>query len=354
MKAARAGSTRRLRSLLALAATSTLLALLAAEAITARFFPVYLAPTDYFDDFFVPDPELGYRMRPGFAGTYRQDYTSRIEVNSLGLRDREYGPRRPSIPRILAVGDSFTFGDGVELIETWPKQLEQALHASGLAAEIVNAGTSGYGTLQYAALVRRLLPIYSPDLVIVMVTFNDPGNDVATEKGIFPPLKTGQHPAKRWLKRHSHLAMRAWLAWLSYAQPAFSFGDAGTLHLHQSSPGPRGERSRHGFDLFDRAVHDLIRATDEAGIPIVFTASDDLRNAVSLHLAEFCAREGKPFVDVFRRVNSGEVEIAWGGRNSAGHWSPAGHAEFAHVLVPEVIAALGADAAEDSQSALPD
>jgi len=340
------------RGRFALAALSALLALAAAEAVTALLFPVYLAPADFFDDFYVPEPELGYRMRPHFSGTLKQDYTSRIEINAQGLRDADYGRKRPGALRVVAVGDSYTFGAGVDLAESWPKRLEAELRSRGLDAEVVNGGTSGYGTLQYAALVRRLLPVYAPDLVVVMATFNDPGNDVATERGIFPSLKIGQHPAKRWLKRHSHLAKRAWLAWLKLAAPEFSFADAGTLHRHATSEGSRGERSRRGFQLFDAAIHDLIDRAEGAGVPIVFTASADSRDPVTRHLAALCAREGVPFVDVFEDIRSGAVRVSWRGRNSAGHWSPAGHAEFARVLAGEVAARLAGRSAPGALASL--
>ena len=55
------------------------------------------------------------------------------------------------------------------------------------------------------------------------------------------------------------------------------------------------------------------------------------------HLADLCKREGLPFVDVFRRVSSGEVAVSFRGLNSAGHWSPDGHAEVAAVLAEAVI-----------------
>jgi lysophospholipase L1-like esterase len=310
-------------------------ALLLAELAVAVLRPVYLAPADYFDAFYVPDAELGYRMRPGFRGTLRQDYEARFEINALGLRDRDYGPRARDVLRILAVGDSYTFGAGVQLQETFAKQLQERLVERGLSAEVVNAGTSGYGTLQYAALLRRLIPVYQPDAALVMVTFNDPGNDVATERGIFPCLKTG-HPAKRWLKRHSHLAKRVWLAYLALVEPSYSFADAGTLYAHAGESGERGKRSRHGFELFDGAVEDMVRTARRSGVAIVFTASSDAGHLIARHTRALCERLGVPFVDGFRRIAAGEVDVAWRGENSAGHWSPEGHAEIATVLADSV------------------
>ena len=101
--------------------------LVLSELIVARFMPVYLHPSDYFDDFYIPDEELGYVMKPNFRGHYVQDFEDSFEFNSHGLRDREYGPAEPGIFRILALGDSFTFGDGVRADQAWSKQLESSL-----------------------------------------------------------------------------------------------------------------------------------------------------------------------------------------------------------------------------------
>jgi lysophospholipase L1-like esterase len=325
-----------MRRAAALLAASSLAAMLLAELVVAAFRPVHLAPADYFDSFYVPHSELGYVMRPGFQGTFRQDYEDHFEINSLGLRDRDYGDRAPGTLRVLAVGDSYTFGAGVRLEETFAKRLEALLDERGLRAEVVNAGTSGYGTLQYAALVRRLVPVYRPDAIVVMVTFNDPGNDAATERGIFPSLKVGEHPARRWLKRHSHLAKRMWLAYLRLAEPRYSFADAGTLHEHADAAGPRGDRSRRGLELFDGAIESMIATARGAGVSIVFTASSDASQPVARRARSLCEQRGVAFVDVFRRIAAQEVEVAWRGRNSAGHWSPEGHAEVASVLADAV------------------
>ena len=314
--------------------------LLLTEFIVARFMPVYLHPSDYFDDYYIPDEELGYVMKPGFRGHYVQDFEDTHAFNSNGLRDREYGPTPPGVYRILALGDSFTFGDGVRADQTWSKQLEAALVRRGIAAEVINAGTSGYGTLQYAGMLRRLAPIYRPAMVIVMTTYNDPGNDLATSHGIFPPLKVGQHPAKRWLKRHSHLSMRLWLAYLQLAVPKFSFSEADHLYREAEAGGEAGERSRAGFGLFEAAVMEMIESSRRADRSILFVSSSDAKHPFTRYVAELCDHRQVQFVDVFARVSSGEVEVSMAGRNSAGHWSPEGHAEIGETLAIAIAGSL--------------
>ncbi len=73
---------------------------------------------------------------------------------------------------ILAVGDSLTEGLGVGDAETYPAQLEAALHAAGYAVRVVNAGVSGEtssGTLQRIDWLLQ----QQPDIVILAIGGND-------------------------------------------------------------------------------------------------------------------------------------------------------------------------------------
>jgi lysophospholipase L1-like esterase len=279
-------------------------------------------------------------MQPNFRGHYIQDFEDIFEFNSQGLRDHEYGPAEPGVLRILTLGDSFTFGDGVRAAQTWSKQLEASLRRRGISAEVINAGTSGYGTLQYAGMMRRLVPLYDPDMLIVMATYNDPGNDLATSHGIFPPLKTGQHPFKRWLKRHSHLSMRLWLAYLQLAVPKFSFSEADDLYRQIDAEGDAGHRSRAGFELFDGAIADMAAASRASGMGIAIVSSSDAAHPFTRYVIELCRNLQVKFVDVFARVTSGEADVSMAGRNSAGHWSPEGHAEIGDVLSASIADSL--------------
>ena len=84
----------------------------------------------------VLDASLGWRMKP----LYKADG---VNHNSVGFRGkREYGPVATR-PRIIMIGDSYTYGLGVRDEETSSTQLEQLLDA-----EVVNAGVNGYGTDQ--------------------------------------------------------------------------------------------------------------------------------------------------------------------------------------------------------------
>ncbi len=92
------------------------------------------------------DSELIYRLPAHAKGAdVKKEFSVRIETNSLGLRDQEYSAMRSDrvVKRILALGDSMTFAEGVEAEDTYPKLLEQDLAKQN--------GTGSYDLI-YAAI----------------------------------------------------------------------------------------------------------------------------------------------------------------------------------------------------------
>ncbi len=75
--------------------------------------------------------------------------------------------------RILALGDSCTFGVGVDNKSTWPAYLENFFLQSGYHVKVINGGVPGYSSFQgYKFLKKRGLQM-KPDIVIVSFWFND-------------------------------------------------------------------------------------------------------------------------------------------------------------------------------------
>ena len=77
--------------------------------------------------------------------------------------------------RILALGDSCTFGLGVADHETWPARLAHRLSVNGLDAEVINTGVPGYTAYQGKRFLETAGWALKPDLLIVGFGFNDAG-----------------------------------------------------------------------------------------------------------------------------------------------------------------------------------
>jgi hypothetical protein len=128
---------------------------------------------------FVSDPALGYRLTPLFRGTASTgEYRTALRTDRLGLReDRDYAAKPANTDRILALGDSFTMGVGVESADAFPKVLERLLAAAAPArsVEVVNAGVPGYNTRQERTYLQASGLALQPDLVLLNVFV---GNDI--------------------------------------------------------------------------------------------------------------------------------------------------------------------------------
>lgn len=120
-----------------------------------------------------PNPTRLYQLTPGFSAriSERTFGTMHVEIDADGLRERPLEDVRAADLRILAVGDSFTFGYGLEQGLSWPGRLEEALEASlpGARIAVANAGVPGYNLAQMDDMAREMLPKTNPQLVIAAV-----------------------------------------------------------------------------------------------------------------------------------------------------------------------------------------
>lgn len=109
------------------------------------------------------NPNLNYVLKPNIK---EQAFRSTIRTNSLGFRSEELQPDKPVI---ALIGDSITFGYGVEDDET----LGTSLSALLPDYNILNAGTPGYNIRQEAALYREKIQPLNPAAIIVVFYWND-------------------------------------------------------------------------------------------------------------------------------------------------------------------------------------
>jgi GDSL-like Lipase/Acylhydrolase family len=117
---------------------------------------------------FVHDDRLGYVPRAGYAGPGYSgpgNIAARVTIEADGLR--RTGSALSDAP-ILAVGDSFTFGDEVTDGETWPAELERLM-----GKQVLNGGVSGYGFDQIVLRAEQLADKYKPSAIVVSFIADD-------------------------------------------------------------------------------------------------------------------------------------------------------------------------------------
>jgi len=114
----------------------------------------------------VYDPLLGYIPRPGYAGSDNVWGTT-VTIDERGLRRNGPEPMAGDAA-VLAVGDSFTFGDEVSDQESWPAHLEDIL-----GQPVANAGVFGYGLDQAVLRAERLVQELDPLALVVSFIYGD-------------------------------------------------------------------------------------------------------------------------------------------------------------------------------------
>ena len=139
------------------------------------------------------DPEMSHQHRPD---THAFLMGVDVKINSLGFRDREFSVKKPpGTYRIVALGDSTTFGWGAPYEETYPKVLERSLNRNPPSPkwssyEVINTGVGNYNTAQELAMLKDYGLRLDPDMVTIGWYINDAEPTPA--------------PSRNWIAYHSY------------------------------------------------------------------------------------------------------------------------------------------------------
>jgi lysophospholipase L1-like esterase len=315
-------------NLLVLVATLALM-FSVAEVASALFLPPPIV-WRYPQESYVRDPRLLHRLKPG-----QHAFTHSVPAftNSHGLRNEEFSvtPAAGTV-RVLCLGDSLTFGKGVALAETYPKQLEAILNAAGAGRyEVINAGVSAYDTWQEVAYLGDVGWRFQPHVVVVGFYAND----------IVPRPLAPTPPATEADDVMTSNADRA-VYWLKRSRVLLFLRERVTQLRNRIRPSPevrhttallRGttdELVEAGWREIDAAFEELARlaalhrfATLVVFFPLADQVSAPYPNASYPSRARaLAARHGIPTIDLlpaFRRAFSGlgSLFLEWDGHPNA-------------------------------------
>jgi lysophospholipase L1-like esterase len=235
-----------------------------------------------------------------------------VSFNNFGFRDLERS-RQPAAGtvRVLALGDSVTFGMGVEQGLTYPRQAEILLtKALGARVEVLNMGMPGYNTLHQLAQLREFGLGLQPKAVVVGFLYNDiepstaqreqglETNDVSLPRRI----KSGINAAALWLKKNS-----LFVAWVTprvgmALRPlgVKGMGQVGEIKDQYVDSNPQWRRMQE-------ALLEMKRLTAERGIELVvmiipaMTRFDDAAYPIKEYhqaVASFCRDHGIKVLDL--------------------------------------------------------
>lgn len=294
--------------------------------------------------------ELGWRLREGTAppGTNEEATVSILEH---GIRAN--GPAPPDGPvRVLAVGDSFTFGDQVSDAETWPARLE-----AELGVGVANAGVYAYGLDQALLRAELLTPVLEPSLVVLAFIRADifrthvsrrsgaakPWFEIRDAAGADEKLVLRNTPVPEpidELDRWRRLGGYSYLADLVMSRLAPEYWHAGPMRLGHDRP---HEVSCLLMERLGRLRRDARVQVLAVGLP--GAADDPFRDEVATLLA--CARRGgAATLDLYPVLAEPDAGTGDGTPLFFGHLTPAGNARVAR-HVAEAIRRQGLLASPD-------
>ena len=197
-------------------------------------------------------PGLAYELVPGASHAAPAGIGAPVQLNSLGFRGPEPLPDGAPRTRIVALGDSFTFGYGVEVQDAWPARLAERLSAARRAGEppveVLNLGVGGYATHDEAIVLRERALALQPDLVIVGYALNDPD--------VHPVDPLHEHwYAPAWWQHSAALRKLAELRW------------GWTLKAYGGDTIRWGHADAAAWGTVTAAFDDMATAADAADVP---------------------------------------------------------------------------------------
>ncbi len=167
------------------------------------------APQNDAQQWFESHQRYGFTLKKNFQQRYnywRAGVAVDVQTNALGHRDKEYNLAQADVKRVVLIGDSFTFGEGLNAESTFDTKLEVQLAKEKSKWFVLNTGVGGWGTLQATLYANDHFEAFRPDIVVLTFCGNDPGDDVSflnkisdSDQGRFPI------PGKIFIRNHSHL-----------------------------------------------------------------------------------------------------------------------------------------------------
>ncbi|MDO8607338.1 MAG: hypothetical protein Q7R40_12450 [Phaeospirillum sp.] len=293
-----------------------------------------------------PNTSLG---RPGFDGYFSQnngDFRSHIHINEFGLRNDESVAAADG--RVWVLGDSFSFGWGVERDETYT-----ALLARFLDRPTYNIASPGSGVCAWQTLTARMPKDARPLAVVVGLTVENRVGpmDCAAEARLAAgavqeePRALGVTALKMYMTEHLALYnfFTVVLKRIDLAAVVLEklgvINDARLVDFHNTTP----ETLMSGLSS---TATELVRLRAMlppdtpfvvAVIPTRFEVRDDLgfHRDLRLGVEAEMAKQGIDYVDmidVFKAAGHDATSFP-----HDGHWTPRGHAIAARAIADWMI-----------------
>ncbi len=280
--------------------------------------------------------------------------------------------KNPAIPRIVFIGDSLTFGQGVSNDESYPSVIRQLFTTQQKHAEIINASMVGAGPNWYYLRLKHTVAEYAPDVVVIGLYIGNDFSDLqyftstkTDEKGLPLGITTmHEYIDANGMRRSSSVPMRFRIPILKRSH-IFQFITTSVFGAAMSIEQPTANGSpclldnsckelHNGIDETVRLVKGMQHISDDIGAKLVivlipwelqlprellqrsdiqFFATDKTRHLVATTLMTRLADAHIQTVDLLPAFEAyhGSVPVIY---RVDRHWNKTGHTIAAETLFP--------------------
>lgn len=335
--------------------------------ITMHIIPVpsYFTLTKGLEELWEPDPELLLRLKPSQDSHIvgHPEFSFTVQTNDDGLRDEPF----EGAFDIAAIGNSFTFGFGVEMEESWPNRLEAI---SG--KRVANLGWAGWNSHIYPIAIRR----YAIPLQTNLWIWTFFGNDLPESAGAESFISSGETNYIEWAPQGAAAKKELSFPWsLRTFQLLVRLIKPELFLLPNSGDGvyDDGElKMRYGlyaWETTDPAKQDVVRgweltkdallealdlsAEHDASLVVVYIPNREhvywsylksvmtdvgvaQLDSVERQLQDFCMEHGIYYVNLLPPFQEKAVDGEMLYFPADGHWNAAGH-DFAATIISDYL-----------------
>jgi lysophospholipase L1-like esterase len=173
--------------------------------------------------FLEDDPILLWKLKPNLSEPLWAGKP--MQTNASGLRDAPVEPQKEGTLRILSLGESTTWGHGVDAQQTYTEQLAAMLNKPERPVDAINAGVPAWSLWQSRLFLEQQLDTLQPDLVLLYHLQNDllprgAGNprDPFQVRLTDRQLSDARRPLAPLMKSLAQSRLRQWL-WFEFLNP---------------------------------------------------------------------------------------------------------------------------------------
>ena len=297
------------------------------------YYPKALIPPYLYEN----HPRTWWTLRPNFSAEINTpEGRVRYQINSQGIRaphdfDSHDGH---NLKRLFIIGDSATFGWGVNEEYTFPRIMNDSFARQEIPVEVINLGVPGFGTMHsYERLLEGSSLLGNPDYVIYAFSVNDPTDNISGRKVVVDGIRIDEHrPYKTLLSEIARIYQRFRFFSLLIDSYYDNLGNPRNLKWTQLKSTHTSIENREDF-LATREY--LLKVTDwtkknDIGFLVLITSQSEY----SEPLIKILQASKIPVItaeDIFTRFNTGHRSTLL----IQGHWNENGHQFIAAGLLDE-------------------